>query len=223
VKYSPEGVHLWTRIYNGPLDYDEAYSIAADNSGNVFVTGNSHNNGPFYDFATIKYNSNGIQQWIERYGEPGEFHNEVTSLCTFGNGIIYVCGASSANETGYDYVTIKYSQQIGINPISSDVPDKFFLSQNYPNPFNPVTKIKFDIPASPVPSEGGVQEVRLIIYDILGRQVASLIPPLWGGQEGLKPGTYEVEFDGTNYPNGVYFYKLIAGSYTDTKKLVLLK
>ncbi len=106
----------------------------------------------------------------------------------------------------------------GIKKIASDVPDKFSLSQNYPNPFNPSTKIRFNLP---VPSEGGVT---LTIYDVLGRKVAELIPPPGGGQEGpFQPGTYEVEWDGANYPSGVYFYKLIIDKYTESKKMILLK
>jgi hypothetical protein len=110
---------------------------------------------------------------------------------------------------------------IGIKPISSEIPDKFTLSQNYPNPFNPTTKIKFSIPATPLSVENGeglgVRNVQLIIYDILGRQVATLV------NEKLSPGTYEVEFDGSNYASGVYFYKLTTESFSNTKRMVLLK
>jgi photosystem II stability/assembly factor-like uncharacterized protein len=126
--------------------------------------------------------------------------------------------------------TTNGGEPFGIKHISSEIPKSFYLSQNYPNPFNPRTKIKFEIPASPNPSKGGGLSVRLFVYDILGRKVASLIPPLWGGQsegllseERLKPGTYEVEFDGTNYPSGVYFYKLSSETFSDTKKMVLIK
>jgi aminopeptidase N len=109
---------------------------------------------------------------------------------------------------------------IGITKISSEVPGKFALYQNYPNPFNPSTKIKFSLPN---PSEGGVQSVRLTIYDLLGKEVETLVPPLGGGQKGLQPGTYEVQWDGTNYPSGVYFYRLTCGDLSVTKKLVLIK
>ena len=122
---------------------------------------------------------------------------------------------------------------IGIEPISSNVANNFVLYQNYPNPFNPKTKIKFSLP---LPSKGGVYSVRLLIYDILGREVGSLIPPLWGGQEGLKPGTYEVEWDPgksgqAGLPSGVYFYTLVVSDasaslstiFKETKKLILLK
>ncbi len=103
---------------------------------------------------------------------------------------------------------------IGIQPISNELPNKFSLSQNYPNPFNPQTKIKFEIP----PSRGarGVM-VKLFIYDALGREISILV------NEELKPGTYEVSFDGSSYPSGVYFYKLLAGDYSETRKMILLK
>jgi hypothetical protein len=63
----------------------------------------------------------------------------------------------------------------------------------------------------------GKQAVRLVIYDVLGREVAVLVNEL------LKPGAYEVEFDGTNYPSGVYFYKIMAGDFVETRKMVLIK
>jgi hypothetical protein len=92
------------------------------------------------------------------------------------------------------------------------------LFQNYPNPFNPTTRIKFDIrpPLSPLLGKEGTGVV-LKIYDILGREVTTLV------NEQLKPGTYEVDFNGTNYPTGIYFYRLTSGEYTLTQRMVLLK
>jgi len=103
---------------------------------------------------------------------------------------------------------------VGIKRISSNIPVEYQLYQNYPNPFNPTTKIKFSLP---LPSKGGAMNVTLKIYDILGRVVATLV------NEKLQPGTYEVEFDGSSYPSGVYFYKLTACNFSQTKKLILLK
>ena len=98
-----------------------------------------------------------------------------------------------------------------------DLPLTFSLSQNYPNPFNPVTKIKFDVPEV----RGERLEVRMIIYDILGKEVATLV------NDKLAPGTYEYEWDGSNYSSGVYFYKLIiddaSAPLSITKKMVLMK
>jgi hypothetical protein len=109
---------------------------------------------------------------------------------------------------------------IGIKPLSNEIPTQFKLYQNYPNPFNPITKITFSIP----PSRGarGVT-VQLVVYDILGREIASLIPPLRGGEEGLHPGIYEISWDASNYTSGVYFYRLDAGGFSETKRMVLIK
>jgi len=102
---------------------------------------------------------------------------------------------------------------VGINQISNEIPAQFSLSQNYPNPFNPVTKIKFSIPSV---SNGRDRSV-IKIYNILGYEVHVLV------NESLQPGTYEVDWDASNYPSGVYFYELASGNFIQTKKMVLLK
>ncbi|MFZ1322391.1 MAG: T9SS type A sorting domain-containing protein [Ignavibacteria bacterium] len=107
------------------------------------------------------------------------------------------------------YGFIPPDEPIGIQPISNIVPDKFELHQNYPNPFNPVTNIKFDINKS--------TDVRLNVYDALGRKISSLI------NEKLQSGSYNVLFDGSNFASGVYFYKLDAGVFVQTKRMILLK
>ena len=97
-----------------------------------------------------------------------------------------------------------------IKPIVND----FKLEQNYPNPFNPTTKIKFEIPGQ-APNDNAL--VSLKVYDILGNDIATLV------NEEKPVGEYEVEFDGQNLPSGVYFYQLKAGSFIQTKKMILLK
>jgi hypothetical protein len=108
----------------------------------------------------------------------------------------------------------------GIKHVSTEIPKSYYLSQNYPNPFNPTTKIKFDIPQDS--RLRGNYNVVLKVFDILGNEVATLV------NEQLKPGTYEVEWpapsgDGSNYSSGVYYYKLEAGDFKETKKMVLIK
>ncbi len=88
--------------------------------------------------------------------------------------------------------------------------------QNYPNPFNPATMIKFEVPTLPLIKGAGGMDVRLTIYDLLGREVATLV------NEQLKPGTYEVEWNTSAYYSGVYFYKLQTESFTQTRKMLLL-
>ncbi len=101
---------------------------------------------------------------------------------------------------------------------------KFDISQNYPNPFNPSTKIKYTISNSPPFTKGERQGgllVTLKVYDILGREITTLV------SEEQQPGIYEIEFVGRSetsaLPNGIYFYRLQAGDYTAAKKMILLK
>ena len=96
-----------------------------------------------------------------------------------------------------------------IQNISTETPSKYSLSQNYPNPFNPTTNIKFSIV--------NTGDVKLVVYDIQGREVQTLV------NESLKPGTYEAAFDGSALNSGVYFYKLITNTFSETKKMLLIK
>jgi len=103
----------------------------------------------------------------------------------------------------------------GIDDDENLIVNEFKLYQNYPNPFNPSTTIKFTIP----PNVGTSRDLslRLKIYDILGREVKTLV------NEQKPAGTYEVQFDASSLSSGVYFYQLSAGSFVETKKLMLLK
>ncbi len=98
---------------------------------------------------------------------------------------------------------------IGIKYVNPEIPKEYKLYQNYPNPFNPKTKIKFSVP--------NFSNSKIVIYNIQGQEIAVLL------NEQLKPNTYEVEFDGTNYPSGVYFYKIATENYADTKRMLLIK
>jgi hypothetical protein len=98
---------------------------------------------------------------------------------------------------------------LGIGNEMNNLPLQFSLHQNYPNPFNPVTSIQYVV--------GSLQFVTLKVYDVLGNELATLV------NEEKPAGEYEVEFDGTNLSSGIYFYRIRAGSYTETKKMVLLR
>ncbi len=107
--------------------------------------------------------------------------------------------------------TFKYSNII---QVEVKLPNNFSLEQNYPNPFNPSTKIKFTIP---VVEKGHAPFVQLIIYDVLGNEIATLV------NEEKPAGTYEVVFNASEYPSGIYFYRLQAGTFVETKKMILLR
>jgi uncharacterized delta-60 repeat protein len=109
IKYNSDGDTLWLRRYNGPgNDGDFAFSVAVDRQGNVYVTGESWS-GTSDDCATIKYDSSGVEQWVQRYNGPGNDGDYGRSLAVDGQGNVYVTGWTiDPNTTGDDYVTLKY-------------------------------------------------------------------------------------------------------------------
>jgi hypothetical protein len=159
----------------------------------------------------LKYSSSGVQQWAAIYNDAANGIDSAFVVQVAPNtGNVYVTGSSYGTpSSGYDIVTVKYSQPVSVNNHNSNLPVKFELYQNYPNPFNPKTIINYDLPKD--------SYVKIKVTDMLGREVATLV------NQPMKAGENKVEFDGSNYPSGVYFYKLQAGDFTQTKKLILLK
>ncbi len=164
-----------------------------DNTGYISASTN-------YVFKTTDGGYNWSQQVINSsYGITYvNFINPNTGFAGGGNGAIY------KTTTG---------GTVFVNNISTEIPSAYSLAQNYPNPFNPVTKIKFDVP--------NVKQASLLValkvYDVMGREVQTLV------NESLKPGTYEVTFDGSSLNSGVYFYMIKSGDFVQTKRMVLIK
>lgn len=123
-------------------------------------------------------------------------------------------GATYSGEIFLDNLRIAYPELTSIS--RHDIKTiNYSLEQNFPNPFNPVTTIKFSIPE--VASNANNPNVELKVFDVLGREVATLL------DEKKTFGNHEVKFDGTNLSSGIYFYRIIADNFSATKKLVLLK
>ncbi len=122
-----------------------------------------------------------------------------------------------ARDGGYEEIYYKRDptgNPVGIININSEIPNQFSLLQNYPNPFNPSTKIQFALPKSSF--------AKVVVYDMLGKEIETIV------NEQLNAGTYEADFpapsgDGSKLSSGVYYYKLTAGVYSETKKMVLMK
>ncbi|OGU55708.1 MAG: hypothetical protein A2V66_13800 [Ignavibacteria bacterium RBG_13_36_8] len=118
-------------------------------------------------------------------------------------------------STSYSNVTVNQSTNYtgtgptSVEQLSTLLPTAYSVEQNYPNPFNPTTKIKYDIPKETF--------VSLRVYDLFGQEIEILV------NERLPAGRYESEFNGSKLASGIYFYRLQAGSFTKTKKLILLK
>ena len=110
IKYNSAGVQQWVARYNGPGNFfDEPADLAIDNAGNVYVTGYSGGVGGNDDYATIKYNSAGVVQWVSRYNGPNDSTDVATSLAVDAAGTVYVTGRSAGIGTNLDYATIKYN------------------------------------------------------------------------------------------------------------------
>lgn len=101
------------------------------------------------------------------------------------------------------------TELIGITNISTEIPSEYSLSQNYPNPFNPSTVVRFSLSV--------VSNVILKVYDMQGREVETLV------NEKLQAGTYQADWNASAYSSGVYFYKLTAGDFSETKRMLLIK
>ncbi|MCI0716820.1 MAG: SBBP repeat-containing protein [Chlorobi bacterium] len=108
-KYNPQGSELWTARYSGPVRFDDAYGIAVDNSGNVYVTGASESSFDNFDYLTVKYNSNGIEQWTRRYNGTLDTSDLATEVAVDGNGNIIVGGISNMGSSQIAATVIKYS------------------------------------------------------------------------------------------------------------------
>ncbi len=146
----------------------------------------------------------GTTRTVDAIGTSISGYGTLFSAC-WGSGYTATSGSQG------NFSVVKITSDSGLVNIgeSNEIPSDFTLSQNYPNPFNPVTKINFTIPSA--------EFVTLNVYDVIGRVVAVLI------NESLKPGSYESEWNAVNSTSNIYFYKLTAGNFTETKSMILIK
>lgn len=210
VKYNSAGTKLWESRYIGNYvnGNNSAYSMALDAAGNVYVTGASFETATGTDIVTVKYNSAGAFQWaMKNNGSVNSSFGEYAGAIALDNlNNVFVAGKNDAN----DGILIKYVQApIGIQQNGTEIPEKFSLGQNYPNPFNPSTKINFSVPQS------GFVSIKL--YDALGKEGAEIV------NKELTAGNYTADLDASSLSAGVYFYRMNSGSFTDTKKLIVVK
>lgn len=210
VMYNSSGQQQWAVRYNGPNNTsDDAASIAVDAGGYAFVTGGSNAGGTNLDYLTIRYTPAGTQLWEQRYNGPGNGVDAALSIALDNSGNVFVTGNSAGGGSSSDFATIRYSIPTAIEPGTAEIPSKFTLYSNYPNPFNPVTRIKFDLPSA--------GQTFITVYDLTGKTVRTLV------NENLKAGSYTIDFDAAGLASGVYFYKIVSGSFTDVKKMALVK
>jgi len=156
----------------------------------------------------------------------GPFSLEVNKPITIIVGYTIGQGDSPLNSVTVGKEVSAFVQQFynsnfddNVLPVEDEnnfIVEEYKLYQNYPNPFNPSTSIQYAVSSLPT-GQAGRQFVSLKVYDVLGTEIAVLV------DEEKPAGTYEVEYNASNLPSGVYFYQLNAGSFIETKKMILIK
>ncbi len=169
-----------------------------------------------YDIEINYVNENGIG----RFGDfniplpANSSHTIIPEWTDVANTLLKIIVDEGNNGTVDDTLSL-INQLTGLgNDQGSVLPTEFRLEQNYPNPFNPITKIRYAIPAL---GTSLMKFVQLKVYDVLGNEVATLV------DEYRPAGRHEVEFDAKNLASGIYFYRIKAGSFVETKKMILLR
>ncbi|MBZ0203786.1 MAG: T9SS type A sorting domain-containing protein, partial [Ignavibacteria bacterium] len=158
------------------------------------------------DNGTIRLTTDGGETWFsDPFLESPASRNYRSISCIHPQSGTFAAMSDSLFIISNDPINIV----LGINTVNAAIPFDFSLSQNYPNPFNPQSKIRFQI--------SKFSDTRLIVYDMLGKEIETLV------NQELREGTYEVDFDGSKYSSGVYFYKLITRDFAETRKMILLK
>lgn len=160
---------------------------------------------------TLKYSaslSSGqpLPAWLSFDSTTRTFSGIISSAVSI---ILKVTATDTAGASAFCTFMLNVVQQIGIEPMNEELPGEFRLLQNYPNPFNPKTDIIFDITKTSF--------TRLIVYDITGKEIKILV------NESLRSGRYKVSMSSESLCSGIYFYKLEAGYFSETKKMVLVK
>jgi len=193
-------------------NYYNIYSALAVNGAVVHIVYvNLNNHGSGYDIIYNKSINDGATWGTEIQLTSNPSSSLYPSIAVSGTAlhVLFQDDRDGNSEIYYKRNLTGGTGPLGITNINSETPNGFSLNQNYPNPFNPSTVIKFQIASS--------SSVKLIVFDILGREVASLV------NERLNAGTYQVNFDASNYPSGVYYYKLTSVEFSQTNKMILLK
>ena len=157
------------------------------------------------DWQTISNDITGNNETWSQFGL--DLSNYADSTIRLG---FYFTSNGGGNYEGWYIDDIRIDGIVtGIGNIQNEIPNNFNLFQNYPNPFNPTTKINYEIPKRSF--------VTLKVYDVLGKEVATLV------NQDMSAGSYEINFDASELTSGIYFYRISAGSFTETKKMILLR
>ena len=210
MKMDASGDTAWTKTYGG-VETERGFSLQPVSNSGFIIGGISHTftyGGD--DGWLIRTDLNGSIIWSQNLG--GSDEDWIVSVQPTLDGGYIACGFTSSFGAGNrDAWVLKIESETSGLPFENhqDMLNKYHLSQNYPNPFNPTTTIAFDLPKA--------SEVSLKIFNILGEEVTTLV------SDRLSTGSYSYEWDASNIASGVYLYRLKAGDYVETRKMVLMR
>ena len=220
---------------SGKLEYtftDDFGRLVLENSSPIPISGSAS------DFGIWVYGDNSSNFLEYKFVDNlnTEYYALIDTLDWTGWKLksVDIAAIAAGSDLSFEAITIKnnsITSDVGtiyfddmqvdfITPVEEDesgLPTSFSLEQNYPNPFNPTTKIVYSVPVVDVHSGVEGPNITLLLFDILGREVATLV------NQHQKPGVYKIEFDASQLPSGIYFYKMNAGNFSNVKKMVLLK
>lgn len=202
LQISPTELYSVSTTTGGPFDKSTNGGLNWTTAANGYVA-RGITNGSLSSHIYISGNG-GV--FYSTNGGANFYNDVITSSATpiLKSGMYIYAGLSGSTNGG---VWVKLFP-MGVTQTSITA-EEFSLSQNYPNPFNPVTAIEFSIKE--------IAYVRIVIYDVLGRETGKLV------NENLKPGKYKIVWDASAYPSGIYYCKISADDFSDTKKMILLK
>jgi hypothetical protein len=209
------GVERWVYRYDGPAGWgDCACSIVTGSGNDLYVAGYSVASATSSDFTVVSLTNSGTEGWVYRYDGPVGLYDQALSVVMGSDSNLYAAGWSlvqrAYGDTCPDFTVVSLTAQMGVgegmNRPSAPAP---LLSQNSPNPFHHSTVTSYSLPQA--------SNVTLTIHDITGRLVEMLV------NETQRPGIHQVGWNRKDNPSGVYFYRLKAGEFVETRKMVVVE
>jgi len=208
VKFDSSGDTLWTKAYGGP-DGNWGYSVHQTTDNGYVIAGYKYSYTSLWDAFIVRTDADGDTLWTRTFGWVDWDYAHCVRQ-TLGGGYI-VTGWAEPYGPDYDHIwLLRLEAETDIDNKSGNlIPEKFAIAQNYPNPFNAQTVINYTSPSA--------SDVKICIYDILGCKVETLV------NKQQPAGYHQTIWNADGFSSGIYFYKIQAGDYSETKKLLLLK